>query len=225
MQAQDFNVELDNFSGPLDVLLHLIKKDELDICDISLGQVTGGYIRYIQTHSISPTDYNWFLNIATSLILSKSRALLEDDESAVDDEEDMEALAEQLKALAAYKELTKGLRDLSRDSLVGRHTVITVADEYGNLSTEDLYQAITQVNNIKITPAAKQTIRLKRKSNRELRQLLLKRLKSLKSIDPKKISSIGSNNAERVAIFMLILELIKSSGATLTAQGRIEVMA
>ena len=73
----DYKIATENFSGPLDLLLQLIERQELDITKISLAKVADEYLRYVRTSTqINPDELADFLLIAARLILLKSKALL-----------------------------------------------------------------------------------------------------------------------------------------------------
>lgn len=91
MEQLTFKVE--QFEGPLDLLEHLIKRNKLDICNISLIAITDQYIEYINSMQELDLDVSSdFLVVATDLLYIKSKALLPKHE----EEEDPEALANSL---------------------------------------------------------------------------------------------------------------------------------
>lgn len=104
------------FEGPLDLLLHLIERDELDITAVSLAQVTGQYLEYLgqlqgavdETQGDALAD---FLVVAAKLLWIKSRALLPRPPAPEPDEEDpAEALAQQLREYRRFKLAAQALR-------------------------------------------------------------------------------------------------------------------
>jgi len=91
MEQLTFKVE--QFEGPLDLLEHLIKRNKLDICDISLIAITDQYIEYLNAMEEMDLEVSSdFLVVATDLLYIKSKALLPKHE----EEEDPEALATSL---------------------------------------------------------------------------------------------------------------------------------
>ena len=72
MQTTAYTVELENFSGPLNVLLQLIQRQKLDICEINLATVTKDYLFFMQNTQLDQHSANSFLEIAVRLILFKS---------------------------------------------------------------------------------------------------------------------------------------------------------
>ncbi|MBC7231775.1 MAG: segregation/condensation protein A [Chloroflexi bacterium] len=113
-EAFPYRVKLEVFEGPLDLLLHLIERQELDITKISLAAVTDQYLEYICTPGrVSVDNLAEFLVVAAKLLLIKSRALLpappvvaEGEQEDVGDE-----LARQLREYKAFKELALHLRE------------------------------------------------------------------------------------------------------------------
>jgi len=76
-RSSAYQVQLDVFSGPLDLLLHLIEQEQLDITAISLAKVTDQYVAYLQmVQERRADDLTEFVAIAARLLLIKSRALL-----------------------------------------------------------------------------------------------------------------------------------------------------
>lgn len=72
-----YRIQLERFEGPLDLLLQLIEKEELNISDVSLGHVTEQYLAYIDSQTdMPPEEVADFLVVAAKLILIKSRLLL-----------------------------------------------------------------------------------------------------------------------------------------------------
>ena len=101
------NFKLEQFNGPLDLLLKLIEKEELDITQISLAKITDQYIEYIKSTSyIKPEDMADFLVMAARLLLIKSKALFPYLQFGEEDE-DVEELERQLKMYKEFIEATK----------------------------------------------------------------------------------------------------------------------
>ena len=91
-------LKLDQFEGPLDLLLHLIKVNEIDIFNIDLLLLSNQYIRYLRHMEFSDlTDAGEFVDMAASLIEIKSKSLLPSEESEQSEDEEKEDPAEDLK--------------------------------------------------------------------------------------------------------------------------------
>lgn len=92
------------FEGPLDLLLNLIEKEKLDICQISLAKITNNYLAEIQKIDASNENLADFLIVASKLLYLKSRAILPVLSS--EEEEELEGLESQLKEYKRFKELS-----------------------------------------------------------------------------------------------------------------------
>src|SRR5688572_23183438 len=110
-----YPVRLQNFEGPLDLLLHLIKKHEVDIYDIPIALITTQYIEYIDLMQELNLDVaGEFLVMAATLIHIKSRTLLPRPDPAQDDgpdEDPREALVRRLLEHQKYKAAAELLHD------------------------------------------------------------------------------------------------------------------
>lgn len=107
-----YQVELLNFEGPLDLLMQLIERSELDVTEISLSEVTEQYLGYIdQIEDLDPEQLNWFIGLAARLLHIKSLALLP---GALDQETDIEVeeLKEQLERYRHYQKAAVYLHQL-----------------------------------------------------------------------------------------------------------------
>ena len=118
----DYRVEIPVFNGPLDLLLHLIEREELDITAVSLVQVTGQYLTQVrqmgQDQVESLID---FISIGARLLLIKSRALLprpvQLPGDTSEEEDPAEALLRQLKAYRRFKNAAAWLDSRQRRGL------------------------------------------------------------------------------------------------------------
>ncbi|MEJ2735962.1 MAG: segregation/condensation protein A, partial [Anaerolineae bacterium] len=115
-----YQVALPVFEGPLELLLHLIEREELDITQVSLAQVTNQYLDYLaQLSERDPDNLADFLVVAAKLLLIKSRILLPQAPSpTVSDEEDLgEDLVRQHKEYRRFKEAARWLKELDEEGL------------------------------------------------------------------------------------------------------------
>ncbi|MHC4488948.1 MAG: segregation and condensation protein A [Planctomycetota bacterium] len=103
----DYRVNLDIFAGPLDLLLYLVRKEEVDIYDISIAKITDQYIRYIEMLKSLDIDLAGdFLVMAATLMQIKSAMLLPraEPESALGPDDDLaDPRAELIRQLLEYK--------------------------------------------------------------------------------------------------------------------------
>lgn len=87
--TDEYRVKLDVFEGPLDLLLYLIRKEEVDIYDIPIERITQQYVSYLDLMRMLDLNIaGEFIVMAATLMMIKSRMLLPVDERAVEEEED-----------------------------------------------------------------------------------------------------------------------------------------
>lgn len=105
MEATDYKVRLEIFEGPLDLLLYLIKKDEVDIHTISIERITRQYLDYINTFKLLNIDLaSEFIVMAANLMYLKSRTLLPRvDQPPEEDAEEDDPRWELIRQLIEYK--------------------------------------------------------------------------------------------------------------------------
>lgn len=124
-----YRVELPVFNGPLDLLLHLIDREELDITAVSLVQVTGQYLTQIRQMGDGQIEgLIDFISIGARLLLIKSRALLPRPAIVLADGEEEEDPAEALlRQLRTYKRFKNAARWLDQRQQRGLRTYLRVA--------------------------------------------------------------------------------------------------
>ena len=109
------NLKLEVFEGPLDLLLHLIKENKMDIFDIEIESITRQYLDYIHKMKEQNLDIaSAYLVMASELTLIKARMLLprpKVDEEEIEEEDPREELVARLLEYQAYKEITKTLKE------------------------------------------------------------------------------------------------------------------
>lgn len=144
-------ITIDNFEGPLDLLLHLVKESNIDICNIKIDEITDKYLDYIKKQDeLNINVSSSYLVMASELMYIKSKSLLpvvkkEDEE----DEEELtrENLINKLIEYKKYKELTPTFKKLEEDrkniyiKSPEKVSEYTNNHEYGVLSSEDLLEA------------------------------------------------------------------------------------
>lgn len=109
------DLKLEVFEGPLDLLLHLIKENKMDIFDIEIESITKQYLDYIHKMKEQNLDIaSAYLVMASELTLIKARMLLprpKVDEEEIEEEDPREELVARLLEYQAYKEITKTLKE------------------------------------------------------------------------------------------------------------------
>jgi segregation and condensation protein A len=146
-----YRVELPDFEGPMDLLLTLIEREELDITKISLARVTDQYLAYLEVlGEVNPDELTDFLIVAAKLILIKSEMLLPRPPPSIieDEEEDVgDELARQLLLYKQFKEIAGQLKETEDRGQRNFVRVITSAPKIkpklipGTNSLEEFLQA------------------------------------------------------------------------------------
>ena len=152
---EEYRVSLSQFEGPLDLLLHLIDKAEINIEDIFVSEITAQYLAYMDDLSELDMDRaSSFLTVAAQLLLIKSRTLLPRQQKEDEEEEDpKEALLRQLREYKAFKQAGADLHELFEEAkkAISRlpEDVILPPQKFElqNISIESLYTAFLDVLN------------------------------------------------------------------------------
>jgi segregation and condensation protein A len=116
-----YKVKLDVFEGPLDLLLYLIKKEEIDIYDIPIAKITDQYMEYLELMKLLDLNIaGEFLVMAATLMHIKSRMLLPPDQLEEEAEEE-DPRAELVKRLLEYKKFKEAASELAHMESYQKH--------------------------------------------------------------------------------------------------------
>src|SRR6187551_1489914 len=128
----DYKVKLEVFEGPLDLLLYLIKQDEIDIYEISLERITSQYLEYLQAFKELNIDIaGEFIVMAANLIYMKSRSLLPVDQQAPDeDAAEDDPRWDLIRQLIEYKKFKEAASQLQVRQLEQERVFVR---EHGNI--------------------------------------------------------------------------------------------
>jgi len=116
--SESYRVELDSYYGPLDLLLYLIQKDELDIYDIPIAHITEQFLKYIEVmEALSLDNAGEFIVMAATLMRIKSRMLLpvQPAEEEMDEDDPRAELVRRLLEYKRFKEMAESFRKLEAD--------------------------------------------------------------------------------------------------------------
>lgn len=115
----EYNIKINEFEGPLDLLLHLIKQSEIEIYDIKIEEITNQYLNYIKAMEELNLDIaSEYLVMAAELIEMKSRMLLPKQEVSDEDEyedDPKEVLINKLLEYQRYKDASEKLKELEEE--------------------------------------------------------------------------------------------------------------
>ncbi|ORJ63296.1 segregation and condensation protein A [Geothermobacter hydrogeniphilus] len=117
----NLDIKLENFEGPLDLLLHLIKKNEMEIWDIQVTRITEQYLAILDAmHHMNLDVAGEFLVMASTLLYIKSKLLLPPSEDELVEEEEEDPRAELVRRLLEYQKYKDAALDLDERELLGR---------------------------------------------------------------------------------------------------------
>ena len=147
-----YEVKLDSFEGPLDLLLHLIAKAQVDIKDIFVSEITDQYLSYLdQMEQMDMEQATEFLTMAATLLNIKSRSLLPKPEK-ITEEEDPEALL--IQQLEEYKKIKQVSQTLHQMEEQAAKSYYKLPEEYAfqqdplnleGIGVETLYDALYEL--------------------------------------------------------------------------------
>ena len=215
-QNVGYTVTIPVYEGPLDLLLQLIERSELDITAVSLAMVTDQYLTYIHHMNVPADEISAFLVMATRLLQIKSEALLPRQPVREVGEEDLgDALARQLRIYKRFKELSNWLDDRETHHL---RTYLRVAPppkvegglDLSNITLLDLMAAAEDIFN---EEAGKQVLATvlsaPRITIREKIALISERLAKNRNTSFNGLLGQKPTRLEVVVTFLALLELIK----------------
>lgn len=148
MITESIKIQLDVFEGPMDLLLHLIKKDNLDIYDINISEITSQYLEYLDImKELNLEVAGEFLVMASTLMQVKAKQLLPSQVPTSEDEgpDPAKELVEKLVEYQKYKEASKFLEgnfEKFKDNFYKNAPVFDTAEKVLNIQIFDLLGAV-----------------------------------------------------------------------------------
>lgn len=228
--------KLDVFEGPLDLLLHLIEKNKVDIYDIPIAMITDQYLEYIR--NMETEDMNImseFLVMAATLLDIKSKMLLprkEEEEGEETEEDPRTELVEQLLQYKLYKYMSYELKDLQMDashSLYKKPTIPKEVADYtppidyeeliGDMTLtklQEIFRGIVKRQEFRVDPIRNHFGKIEKdevnidEKLRRVERLLYERRK----VDFAFLLEGKKSKMETIVTFLVILELMKTGKIT-----------
>lgn len=226
-----YKIKLEQFEGPLDLLLDLIEARKLSISTVSLAKITDDYAKHIRGLEDLPLEeVSDFLVVAATLMLIKSRSLLPGLELLEEEEKDIQDLERRLKILARIREFSKNIKTgwlahplYSREALQGFEFGFIEPKSVSINSLAKALEALVQTFP-KISELPKKTLEKVISIEEKMLELVERLSGRLKSSFHELVNS--KKKLEVIVGFLAILELVKQ-GALLVKQeerfGRIEL--
>jgi segregation and condensation protein A len=232
-------IHLDQFEGPFDLLLHLIEKNELDIYQVTITEITDQYVAYVQTMQLLELDVaSEFIVMAAKLLAMKSRSLLpapaepadEDDwfEDVLEEEEMRNQLVARLLEYKKYKQAAERLKEMEAD----RKKIFTKPPddltpyihnvERHPLEGVSLFQLIGAFQAALKKQRSRQltaTVKRDERSVQECMDELLSLLSNQERVNFLELLENSGHDGMLIAMFLALLELLKSGQITVYQDG------
>ena len=218
MQEDIYKVQIDDiFEGPMDLLVHLIKKHEVDIYDIPIALITKQYLEYIEWMKIMNIDIAGdFIVMASTLTKVKSRMLL----PSHDEDDDEDPRLELVKPIEEYLLMKSAAEKLATRILLGEDTFVRnprpenhLMDHEGEIIKVGLFELIDAFQKIlkNISPDSRVDITADSISVKDRIAQIVDVFEASGSITFDELFSKDSDKGEIVVTFLAILEMVKLS--------------
>lgn len=217
--ASPYSIELPVFAGPLDLLLHLIDRQELDITAVSLAKVTAQYLEQIQLLKEDRIDELIdFLVVGARLALIKSRALLPQEPVLNDEDEEEDPAQALVRQLLRYRQFKEAAKYLGQRESDGLRTYLRVAPppklesklDLSGVSLAALTQAVQAA--LKRTTTLEESVSVARPRTLTIQgqiERLRYRVRGGTAVAFASLMSPESTRAEIAVTLLAVLELIK----------------
>ncbi|WP_051688152.1 segregation and condensation protein A [Desulfofalx alkaliphila] len=229
-----YTVRLDAFEGPLDLLLHLIEKDQLDIQDIPIASITAQYFEYLETMKQMDLEVtSEFLVMASTLLAIKTHTLLPKpeliSENAEEEPDPRQQLVQRLLEYKQYKEAAMCLKERQQvqgrvftrpNSLEMYQHLIRPPEPLAGIDFNELLKALQAVleRAVKVIPpkVRAEEIKIQDKIGHILRRLVL----YPKGMPFRAAFSKNASRAEIIVTFLALLELLRMGQVELEQKDR-----
>lgn len=217
----DYKVKLEIFEGPLDLLLYLIKQDEIDIYEISLERITSQYLEYLQAFRELNIDIaGEFIVMAANLIYWKSRGLLPVDQQPPDeDAAEDDPRWDLIRQLIEYKKFKEAAAQLQTRALEQERIFARSGSDFGDFQLASLplgevgiFQLINAFRAVMKRVAAREEMREIFGEHFTVSEKIDSILQRVADGGPLKFSALFGEMASRVEVvvtFLALLELIR----------------
>lgn len=227
----EYNFKLEEFEGPLDLLLHLIKKNNVDIFDINISEITNQYLDYINhLESLNLNIDSEYLVMASELTLLKSRELLPHDDEEEDEEDPREELINRLIEYQKYKDVCGELRQFENERKNYYTKAPSLLNEFhengpiisDDLCLDDLIQAFMKFQEKKEFKKPLNTVVTRKEYSVHKRSgEILNKLKEYKQVNFEDLFDIYKKDYV-VVTFLAILDLAKKGNIILKQDSNLD---
>ena len=215
-----YKIKLEIFEGPLDLLLYLIKREEIDIYDIPVAKIADQYLEYMEVMKMLDLNIaGEFIVMAATLIHIKSKMLLPPEEIELEEEEEMDPRAELVQRLIEYKKFKEAAKKLEEMELRQKNIFIRSSSleqykshdgegVYFEASLFDLLTAFSKVLKEIPKKTIQEIIKDEFTVDEKIHQLL-HLLMERESVRVNSLFASSKNKLEIIVLFLAILELIR----------------
>lgn len=225
--GSDYSIHTDLYEGPLDLLLDLITKAELDITRLSLAKVTDDYLAYLERmQETTAVEVSGFMVVAAKLIQIKSEALLPRPPQREEGEEDpAESLARQLKIYRKVKQTAQWLKTLEEK---GERSYIRLAPppvvdedlDLNGVTIDDLVDFLKSLYRYEEDAAPiTSVVAIPRRTIKKKISELIQTLRSDQHLSYRGLLQDGHDRIDAIVLFLAVLELVKQQYASAQQEG------
>ena len=214
-----YNIKLDVFEGPLDLLLHLIKENEVDIYDIPIAKIAEQYLEYINVmKSLNLDVAGDYLVMAATLTYIKSRTLLPPEDIPEEElEEGIDPRDELVAKLIEYKKFKEAAvtlreREITQSQVFARKPDDHAAPSDGELLVEvSVFELLKSFKGVmeRLGGESEFTLTLEEISVTDKLNQMVERLEQAERITFDSLFELDKNKMEVVASFLALLELLR----------------
>ena len=215
-QSDSYEITTEVYSGPLDLLLDLIQKAELDISKLALAQVTDQFLAFIEQNKTAEPDYlSEFVIIAAKLVQIKSEALLPRPPVRNEEEEDLgETLARQLIIYREIKKTTEWLTKRMNQNMRSHLHIpctypVNVQLDLSGISIDDLIFALENIASQQPVLHDGALISIPKITLKKKVEEILHILRADQKTSFSEILGESHDRLQAIVVFLAILELVK----------------
>ena len=223
--AEDYKVDLEIFEGPLDLLLYLIRREELNIYDIPIGRITEQYMQYLDLMRQLNLDVaGEFIVMAATLMVIKSRMMLPVDRRQTDegtDEEWVDPRLDLVRQLIEYKKFKDAAGKLAEYEALTQESFDygggrpkfekTAADAADALASIDMFDLLTAFQEVlaRLNEIPQEELKGMRWSVPDKMDMILERSRAEGQVSFSTLFTARSPRGEVIVTFLALLELLR----------------
>ncbi len=209
----EYDVHLDTFEGPLDLLLHLVRKTDLEIQEIQVSEITTEYLAYLDTiQNLDLDTAGDFLVMASTLMQIKAKMLHPDNEKDKEDADiELDKIKERLLEYQKYKEVSKLLSNKEQEYSQTYYRPEPVIPEQDYEIDATIYDLVKSFQNaLRTLPEEVREIMYKEIPIETKIREILDILEGKQYLTFSEIAKIQTSRSAMVVCFMAVLELVKN---------------